>query len=158
MIRVGFSYRNGNVLSKLIRKLTHSKTSHTWLLVDDSVLGSQIVIEASLAGFACVDYDYFKKKNQIVAVVEPKYSLDQGLKKIAKDLGEPYDYVGLFGQLVVIVGKWFRRKWHNPFVSKKSMFCSEAITMVLQGSDYPGAKLMVPSDTSPQDLLDFLTK
>lgn len=157
MIKVGFSTCKRNVLSRIIRWFTRSQASHAWLLVEGSFLGMDMVMEATEGGFRLTSYETFRKGHDIVKIVEPSFPLDEGARKAAAWLGESYDYLGLVGSAVVILGRWLRRKWRNPLDAPRSMFCSEAVVFVLQADGYPGADKLDPSATSPQDLLDFFS-
>lgn len=159
MIRVGFSTHEKNVMSRMIRWLTGSKASHAWLLVEDTFFGLEMVMEATETGFRLIPYDNFKAEgNDIVTVLEPPYALDVGVQQAARWLGESYDFAGLFGSVLVLLGRWLKRKWRNPVASSKSMFCSEAVVRVMVAASYPGAEAFDPEGTTPQDLLDFFVK
>ena len=156
MVRVGFSTRTKNIFSRLIRWLTGSKTSHTWLLFEDSFFCLPMVMEATETGFRLIPYDNFKAEgNDIVAVIEPPYPLDEGVQQAARWLGERYDFTGLLGSVIVLLGRWFKRKWKNPLAASKAMFCSEAVVWVMRAAKYPGSEAFDPEATTPQDLLDF---
>jgi hypothetical protein len=157
MIRIGFSTVTSNLVSRIIRWFSRSKASHAWLLVSDETFGLELVMEASEMGFRLVPFESFKKKNTIVALFDPVVPLESGVKEAATWLGESYDFLGLFGALFVILGRWLKRKWKNPFHSSKSMFCSEAVVRVLQSVAYPGTEGMNPDSVTPQDLLDLLS-
>jgi len=158
MIKVGFSYRKGNVMSWLIRKLTSSDVSHTWLAIVDPYFGDEtLIMEAGFAGWQMVSYQEFLRKNTIVTIVEPVVPLNEGLRMAARWLGSPYDITGLFGAFIVVVGHWFKRKWKNPLDNPKSMFCSEAIIRILQISSYPRSQELDPGSTTPKELLQFLS-
>lgn len=154
-ISVGFSSGRGPV-PWLIRRLTSSRVSHTFFLFRDPVFDADMVLEAVATGFHLVPYERWKVGHAIVAEVPIHKDLRRGMRHIASLIGTHYDYAGLFGALVVLAGRWLKHKWHNPFRSRRSMFCSEAIVRVLAASSYPGASALDPEDTTPQDLLDFL--
>lgn len=159
MIGVGFSTHTANPISRLIRWFTGSKVSHCWLLLEDSFFGVDVlmVMEATETGFRLIPYENFKAQgNDVVAVIVPDHSLDAGIKHAVRWLGAGYDFAGLFGSAFVMLGRWFKRRWRNPLDSPRSMFCSEAVTLVLQAAAYPGADKLDPSATTPQDLLHFL--
>jgi len=146
-------------MSGLIRWFTKSKVSHAWLLFDDTFFGLQMVLEATEVGFRVLPFANFQAEgNDIVAVVQPAAPLEDGLKDAAQWLGESYDFVGLFGTSFVLLGRWLHRKWKNPLASPHAMFCSEAVTRVLQAANYPGSEALVPASTTPQDLLDFFSR
>jgi hypothetical protein len=155
-IRVGFS-ASGALISRIIRFFTHARVSHTFLIVDDPLLGI-VVIEAAWAGYRVTTFKRFQAKNTIVQIVTPTCSLAVGLHDAAEDLGERYDFAGLFGMVFVLLGRWLHRQWKNPLASPRALFCSEINTIVLQKSGYPDANTLIARDTSPQDLLEFLTK
>jgi hypothetical protein len=155
MIKVGFSTRS-NIVSKTIRWATHSRVSHAWLLLEGSFFGNDMVMEATEGGFKLVPYSAFKLANDVVDVITPRVSIESGVRASALWLGEGYDYFGLFGEIFVLIGRWFKRKIRNPLAERNAMFCSEAVVYVLQASSYPGANTLVADSTSPEDLLEFL--
>lgn len=159
MIKVGFSTHQKSIVSKIIRWFTKSKASHTWVLFEDTFFGMEMVMESTDTGFRVVPFANFKAEgNDIVALVDPVAPLDEGVKAAAAWLGESYDFGGLFGSAFVLLGRWLRRKWANPWASAHAMFCSEAVVRVLQAAKYPGSSAFDPEATSPQDLLDFFAK
>lgn len=158
MIQVGFSTHRNSLLSWLIRKLTRSEASHAWILLDETYFGTQMVLESvGIGGFRLVTYDLFKKqKNRVIALVDPGVDLEPGVHEAAQWLGTSYDHLGFFGAGIAVLGRWIYRRWHNPFRSASSQFCSEAVVRILQTSHCPGADSLDPETTTPQDLLDFL--
>jgi len=157
MIRVGFSTHTKSILSRIIRWFTKSKASHAWLLITDSFFGVEMVMEATETGFRLIPFENFKAEgNDIIAIIDPAYPLDVGVHQAVRWLGEGYDFAGLFGSAFVMLGRWFKRKWRNPWDRPHSMFCSEAVVRILQASQYPGSEKFDPAATTPQDLLDFL--
>jgi len=156
VVKVGFS-TSKRLLSRLIRFLTKGKASHTWLYIEDSFLGVDMVLQADTGGFHLGTFAAFERKHHIVQVIRLEHSVEKGLVAATQWLGASYDYTGLFGSAAVLIGRWLKRKWKNPLNSSKAMFCSEAVVRILQLSDYPGSELLDPSATTPQDLLVFLT-
>jgi hypothetical protein len=154
--RVGFSTSKTSWVSKIIRWFTAGRTSHTFLVYHDSDWGREMVMEATQGGYRIVPFEHYK--NSLVAIFTPKHSIDVGLAKSVDWLGENYDYKGLFGMAWVELGRWLKRKWRNPWQSSTSMFCSEAVVRVLQGSSYPGAEQFDPGSTDPETLLRFFEK
>lgn len=156
MIKIGFSTHKHNLLSAVIRWFTKSEVSHCWLLVDDPFFGAPMVLEASEVGLRLTNYADFKKANDVVFLVETPFPLDAGVHDAWGWLGSAYDFGGLFGMSFVMLGRWLKQKWGNPFASKSARFCSEAIVQILQDAKYPGSETCVAQETGPQDLLDFL--
>lgn len=156
MIRIGFSRRDRNHLSRLIRHMTGSPVSHCWFLIDEPFFGVEMVIEASEFGYRIIPYAGYEKANTIVTLVEPRWPIEDAVRASAAWLGSRYDFAGLFGMGAVLVGRWLRRKLKNPFTSAHALFCSEAVVRTLQLAQYPGAGALDPENTSPADLLAFL--
>jgi hypothetical protein len=156
IVKVGFTSSSG-VLPRLIKWATKSKVNHTFLYISDSFLGIDMVLQATIGGFNLLTYSKYAKSNHVVKIVDLAHPVDVGLKEASLWLGERYDYGGLFGSAFVLLGRWFKRKWSNPWDNSDAMFCSEAIVRVLQASNYPGSQGLDPSAVTPQDLLVFLT-
>jgi hypothetical protein len=151
--RIAFSTSKESIVSKIIRWFTKSRTSHCFLVYYDLDFDRDMVMESTEGGYKITPFS--KYESSLVAIFEPKQSIDVGLKKSVDWLEEDYDYSGLIGMAWVCLGKFLKRKWNNPFCSSKSMFCSEAVVKVLQLSNYPGSEQFDASSTSPEDLLKF---
>lgn len=155
-MKIGFSTARGNPFSFLIRKISGSKASHAWLMLRVEPFGHEFVFEATEWGVRLMPWGTFRRQNRIVAVFEPQVPLDAAMPKAGAHLGAYYDFPGLVGMAFVILGRWFKRKWRNPFNSAKAMWCSELVAKVLKWADHPGVEKLSPTRTSPQDLLDLL--
>ncbi len=155
-ISIGFS-RSRHIGSKIIRFFTRSLVSHTFLIVHNSFIGMDMILEAVPGGFHLVTLEAFDKKYEIVYTVPIVDVDDAEIRKATKWLGRNYDYLGVLGTLVVLAGRLFNRKWRNP-INTKAVFCSEALALLLQVSDYPNAEKLDPSATTPIDLYNFLKK
>ncbi|BDG05522.1 hypothetical protein [Anaeromyxobacter oryzae] len=160
MVYVGFSTpRRWNPLSALIRAMTHSRTSHAWLLVEDPVFQLRLVLEAHTTGFRLVSLTRFVKDNKVVALVtpDPSHPLDEGLPAAGEWLGAKFDVLGLFGIFLTLLARWFRqRPWRNPFPTPSALFCSEAVVRVLKEAHYPGSAALGDETTTPAGLLEWL--
>lgn len=153
-VRIGFSTSRA-WYSRIIRRETKSRVSHTFLVVDFA--GTDLVFEEGTFGYTVRTLADLAKHDTIVAIVKPKYPVEMGFIKSLADLGQPYGYLVLLGMAFVMFGRKLGRRWRNPLRSAHSMICSERNTLVLQDSLYPGAHLFDPSSTSPEDLLEFLS-
>ena len=152
MVKIGFSTTD-MLLSRIIRLVTSSKTSHCWFLFEAH--GKQFVLQADIGGVRITPYSKWAKKWKIVAIVEPKYKVD--LAPAWDMLDENYDYGGLLGNAWVYLGHLFKKKWKNPLNDARSLFCSELAVKVLQASNYPGADKLDPAATSPEEVFKLLT-
>jgi hypothetical protein len=156
-VRIGFSTCRSCLISRLIRWVTQSQVSHTWLLLKEGPLSVPVVLEAVMGqGFRLVPFRVFETGNTIVATIDPVVPIEDGVREALDWLGESYDLRGMFGEAVVMLGRRLHRRWHNPFFSSHTMFCSEAVVRTLQSAHYPGTSTLNAVSTSPQDLLDFL--
>jgi hypothetical protein len=157
--RIGFSTpKKFNPISWLVRKISGSTASHAFFIYSDKDWQADMVMEAHELGFRLIPLAHFEKKNEIVASFVPKQTIDDGVRFVALEyLGTVYDFGGLFGGALLMLGRWLKRKWHNPWDSSHAVFCSEAVVIAMQKTNYPGAGLLVARDTTPQDLLQFFT-
>lgn len=155
--RIGFSTSNA-LLSRVIRAFTGSAVSHTFLVYYDVDFQEELVLEATLQGLRLVPYTQFKQHSRIIKEVTPQHDLTKGFRHAGSMLGRWYDFAGVFGMLWVLLGRYLRRKWRNPWGSPSAFFCSEFIARVLIWSDYPGCGYWDPETITPDDLLEFFMK
>lgn len=154
--RKGLMAWPASFVSWCIRKMTKSRVSHCSVAFFDETLDRIMVLEATKDGFRVVTDDAFEEKNHVLYSVQPYHSLKDGLRAAVRWLGTHYDYAGLLGMSVVLLGRALKRRWRNPFRSSRQQFCSEAVVRVLQASKYPRSETLSPDDCDPQKLLSFL--
>ena len=153
--RIGFSTTRAP-LSRLIRAMTRSPVSHTFLVYRDVDFDREMVMEAVGAGFRIVPLDRFRKRNHVVRIFTPRHSIDEGLKAAVDWLGESYDARGLLGMFLLLLARSLklRIRRRNVLARGRSLFCSEAVARACRASRYPGFELN-PETTSPHDLFAF---
>lgn len=155
-VSIGFSTpKSFNPISWVVRKFTKSRASHAWFLYYDTDFEMWMVMEAHEVGFRLIPFERFRSKNHVVGVFSTKTPLGDGLKWAAKWIGTAYDFGGLIGMAFVIIGRIFKRRWHNPMQNSLAMFCSEMAVTVLQLSGVGWAKKTEAPETSPEDLLNL---
>lgn len=142
-----------NPLSALVRWVTNSKASHCFLIINDPLMKYELILQASIGGIQLTSYDIFKKRHTIVQEFDTGPKMIIGLQSMCNQIGDTYNYVGLFGMIFVMLGRWFKKKFNNPFHSATSMFCSEAVCLAVQAANYPWFKDLKDYDTDPNDLL-----
>ena len=152
--RIGFSTpKKFNPVSWLVRKISKSAVSHCFFIYHDKDWDINMVMEAHELGFRLIPFAHFEKKNKIIAIIKPKVSLEEGLQHVALEyLGTSYDFIGGF---MLLMWRWFGRKWRNPLVNVHSIVCSEAAVIAMRKGKYPNSESLVPQDIMPQDLLEF---
>lgn len=149
-IHLGFS-TTGGWLSRMIRRITGSPVSHSFVVYKSAAFGQDMVLEASGQGFRVMAWRRFDKENKLVAMYRIKLAdpvLHQALGKLAERLGDAYDGLSLIGYLL---RKWFRLK-RVPFDSRKKLICSEAVAIFLGWCGMPFEDVGV---VTPQMLLDL---
>lgn len=157
-IHIGFSTpKKFNPVSAIVRWFSKSSASHAFFIYYDHEWKMDMVMEAHEVGFRLLPYERFKQKNNIVATYTPLLDINVGTARVVKEfLGRAYDFGGLFGMAIVLLGRFLRRKWRNPLNSSHAAFCSEACALALLYSDFPQAETLQPNEMGPQDLMDFL--
>lgn len=153
MITVGFSSAD-TLVSWLIRRATGSRVSHCFVVRE--VLGVECALEAVASGFRAIPMSVFSEGNKIVDIVSVDCdpSLDEPI--LGTMLGHPYDFLGLLGFLVVLLGRKLGRHWRNPVRGSGRLFCSESVVRLLSAVGVPGAADLDPEMCSPEDVLVFL--
>lgn len=155
MIRIGFSTSN-QWYSRLIRLVTRSRCSHTFLVVD--LLGVPMVLEEGAFGYLPSRRLADVPANELVGLYVPKApqsALEDAVRGSLSEVGQMYGYLVLLGMAVVYAGRWLGKKWRNPLVAAHANICSERNTKVLQAACEPGVKDFDPAATSPEDLLEL---
>lgn len=157
-MRIGFSYAKGimGMFSRIIMLFTGAKASHAWMLYWDVDFEMDMVMDAHETGIRIVPLTKFMQKNNVIEIYTPSISIDSGLKAAGQWIGTPYDYEGLFGMMWVQIGRWFKRKWKNPFATTKMVFCSKWCLLTMQAAKYPGSISFDPDGTNPWDLRGVL--
>jgi hypothetical protein len=157
-VRIAIGFSTSQLwISRVIRWATGAPVSHTFLILLGSDFGCPVVLQEAWQGLTIQTLDNFKAAgNTVLAVIDPVVPLNAGLAAVAPLLGTQYGYLQLVGAGLVRLLRLLGKKAKNPFRSTRSLFCSELNAIVLQKSGYPGAKALDPSNTSPEDLLEFL--
>lgn len=152
--RIGFSTpKKFNPVSWLVKQTSRSTVSHCFFVYHDRDWDSDMVMEAHELGFRLIPLAHFEKQNEIIASFVPVVPVDDGVKFVALEyLGSAYDFAGGF---LLLLWRWFGRKWRNPMINAKAIVCSEAVVIALQRVGYPGAAGLTQNDVMPQDLLEF---
>lgn len=139
--------------SKLIRWVTRSKVSHSFLTFRDETLDKVFVMEANGRGFMLVPWDEWKQHNQLVL----RYSLRtnasaqmSSLRKLAEMLGAEYDYISLLGYAL----RRFVKRMRNPLAKASKLICSEAVARFLYFTNDPALAKFAEFETwLPEDIL-----
>lgn len=155
MVYIGFS-KNKSLLSRLLCFFTKAECSHCFFVFD--LYGQGWVLQADWDGIVIDSLAKFQKRDDVVALAAVPELDDQDLAAAMQYLGDGYDYMGLLGGIFPLIGRWFKKKWNNPWSNSKALFCSEFVVAVLQNARFPGAEDLVPDQTTPQMLKDFLTE
>jgi hypothetical protein len=159
MLYVGFSTpKLWNPLSWAIRKATGARASHAWLLVEDPLFDTRLVLEAAATGFRLIAFSRFVRTEKVVAIVCPAHPIERGLPAAGEWLGEKFDVRGLVGMAWVVLGQSLGRLWKNPFRSRRTLFCSEAVVRTMRAAGHPRSESLRVEDTTPAALLAFLSK
>jgi hypothetical protein len=156
-VRIGFSTpKKFNPFSWIIRRLTGSTVSHAWILYYSDRFKCEMVMDAHEWGNRLIRFEDFQKKNLIVKVITPAHPIEDGLPEAAKWLGSVYDFAGLVGMSVVLLGRWLKTKWNNPFRSSSNVYCSEWVLRAMMATEGYRNIPLDPETTEPEKLMRFL--
>jgi len=145
-----FSTASG-IISWLIRKLQGADISHC--AIGTSMHGVPVVIEDTVGGVRIYPRARWEKSHKLVREFEFIPNMEDGLRHSIGHVGDAYDYAGLFGYVWVLLGRWLRKKWKNPFARANSAVCSEFILeMDPERKLVPEWEGLDPSSVTPRDL------
>lgn len=155
MIGIGFSTTN-HFLSKIIRLVIKSKFSHVWIYIKEDK--KETVLESTFGGVHEISFESFKHGKSAYKILDPKQDLSCGLAFARSLIGTSYDDDELVGGLWVQIGRWLKKKFHNPFSEPKEMDCAHFVMLFLQACKYPGSEKFIPGDTEPKDIYKLCSK
>ena len=117
-------------ISRTIRWATRGHVSHAYVVFDDIPGIGHVAFEAAWCGWRETSRT---KVGGVQTEIPVDVNADAAFALSREWLDTPYDYVGLFGEIPVMIGRVLgKRKWPNPFASPHHMFCSEASTLIIQ--------------------------
>jgi len=154
---IGFS-TSKSILSRLIRWITKSKVSHTYLRLN--IKGHDMVLHSNQHGVNFDQWEDFKANFEIVAEFELNIANEQesnAWNYAIAQLDKPYDFLAITGFLWVLLNKRIKRKVSNPFPNRSAYFCSELVIESLKAADFERANELDRELTSPEDLIKFLS-
>lgn len=158
LVSIGVSRSDGFV-GRAIRFVTRGKVNHVFFLVTEGE--RDMVIGADPNGFCLQSRERFEAGGHTTIVdtfdaEDLGCDLGSGLHFLLDWMDEGYDYLAFLGMPWVLLGRAFGKRWHNPFGSPWRHFCSEAGAELLAAVNCPGAKVLDPGSTNPEDLYDFM--
>lgn len=153
---IGFSSSNG-LIGRIIKKLTRSKVSHTYIIFDAADI--KLIIQADWKGVDVEYYEIVKQKNNIVAEYQILLNSEEehlALGYAFQQLTKAYDYLAIIGFAIVLINKMFGRQIKQPFRNRSAYFCSELAITALQAANFPLSHSFDRELTSPEDVMEFL--
>ena len=150
-MKIAFVASTDNLLSKLIKWFTKSQWTHVMLILDDTVDGDSVIVEASaLHGLALnLLSKYARRKLEIFQDKQDIWDINS----IKVYIGNNYGYLQLLG---IGLAKIFKLN-KNPFSSNK--ICSELVLEWLLQTNYVNEfQYLDPNLVSPEDLYNIISK
>jgi hypothetical protein len=140
-IQIGFS-RTNTIPSRLIRWITKSEVSHTYIKLDDDFLGLPLILHVDWPGAVIVSESEFLKENEKVEEYEiESEKFRPAIKKNLIFLGKKYDYWNLIAWgIAILFRRTFKKKEHNRIEDPKKLICVDfvlRITNAAQITDLP---------------------
>lgn len=162
-IKLGFSrpskeYKKFPIFSWIIRLFEWTPYSHIYAEFKSESLSRRLVYEASglsvkFLGGKLFDTRVEKIYEYDLEITESEYK--KTLQFAIDNAGKPYGILQIFGLGWVILGRWFGKRWKNPFSNGNQAYvCSELVIHLLPelrdkfGSD--------PDVVTPRDIWEYL--
>lgn len=141
------------ILSRIIMWITKSPASHSAIGFEKD--GKQYFLHAAWGGVQISKREDVLASHTLAAEFEVLADLNDEVMLAEKRVGEPYDTVGLFGYLPVLIAKNLGIGIHNPLASKSAVVCSEFIVEVDVNKEIPEFQGLDPANITPRDLFDI---
>ena len=159
-IIIGFSRPSGwfEPFSWLIRLFLWTPYSHVYIRFHSDPYNSDLVFQASSLQVNFYSEAVFTSVEDVIqefTIPVTTETKDAVIEFAMANVGKPYNILGVFGVLLVIVASWFGKKMANP-IGGSGDFCSQLVGQVLV--EFLGGKLNYPVDViTPKDIFNYLT-
>lgn len=139
------------LISRLIRWVTGSRVSHAAIGVVWE--GVPVILEATQGGVVLTPRDRWLEHHIVVAEYGFKAGVLVDLPEAIQSVGRSYDYTGLVGYLVVLIGRRLGRRLRNPFATERGLVCSEFVLCLDKDGSISTWSGLDAEATTPEDLL-----
>lgn len=153
-IYIGFSKRNGSLISKMIQLTEGSEYSHVYIRKESKY--GEYVYQASGLQVNFMNIEIFKANNVIIEEYEFELSDDKKeamLTFFIKYAGAPYQLKSLFELLLILIGRKFGIKFDFKGEGDQEFICSELgalFSEIILDIDVPGIlDFVTPKDLNP---------
>lgn len=132
---IGFSAHPG-IFSTLIKFITNSRVSHTYIRIPVPEYNESMVFQASGLCVNYMNYKVFQKKSKIIEEYEIEvdddvYAFGEMMRVI--ESGKPYSMKEIFGLLWVLAMRGFGVKVNNPFRDGSHSYICVELAMLCVG-------------------------
>ena len=137
-----------NFIGKAIRWFTDSDVNHVAAEFGSIDWEATWVVEAIPKGTVCRP----SRNRKWTYIVTPKYDAREHIRAAQDFVDRKYEFKAIFlFAIFILAWRWFRLKWHKPFLKGKDQICSELVShMVLP---VLGPVIEDPQWTDPGKLL-----
>lgn len=146
-------FNSGNLISKIISKLTKSDLTHVGLIIaeikDSDIL---IIIESEKKSVAKINYlkmdwdkhSIYRLKNK------DKFNVDEIVRQAYSKMGTKYDYFKILGMFISLITN---KRRYRIFNSSKRMICSELIDISYYSAGVRRLNDIYIGNVTPSELL-----
>lgn len=155
---VGFG-TNQEPMSKLVRNITGSPWSHSWIEYSSLSFGGLWAVHAQKTGVIKERIFDVWRKYPTRKRFEIKHDIREGIKIALAAVGKPYDFRSVFINSIILY--WWRMTGKlvaDPVRDATLYSCSELVTVALIESEFPGANTLDPELTTPGMLFEFCSR
>lgn len=146
-------FTSKNILSLFIGFVLGKKVSHSAIGFEKG--GKKYFLHAAWGGVQIEERDYILSKKELVAEFEILANMDDELKLAESKVGKPYDTLGLFGYIFVLLARKFNIGISNPLASKSATVCSEFVIDLDVNKEIPEFIGLDPETITPRDLYEI---
>lgn len=146
-------FSSNNFFSKIIQWIEGSPIGHSAIGFEKD--GQKFFLHAAWGGVQITPRETVLSNHTLYAEFQILLDMNDELALAEKKVGEPYDTIGLFGYLAVLIAKDFGIGIHNPLASKSAVVCSEFVIELDVNKEIPEFQNLNPADVTPKDLYNI---
>ncbi len=143
-------FTSNNIFSRIIQFFEGSKISHSAIGID--IDGVSYFLHAAWGGVQLTARENVLSYDKLFAEFEVIPNIEDEVNTAKSKIGEPYDTIGLFGFIFVLLARKLGIGIHNPLASKSAVVCSEFIIECDTQHLIPEFYGLDPETITPPDL------
>lgn len=146
-------FSSKNIISKIIEFILGKPTSHSAIGFEKN--NKKFFLHAAWGGVQITPREEVLSNHKLIAEFKIIPDMTDEIILAENKVGQPYDTIGLFGYIAVLIARKFKIGIKNPLASKSAVVCSEFIIDLDINKEIPEFIGLDPETITPRDLFDI---